>query len=197
MAREASLLFRSDLQPRVLGLLLLNPDRTWTTGDLAQRLGAAPVSVHRELQRALKTGVVTREAIGRTHLYRAAVESPLYEPVRLLLERTVGVETELRDALSDLPGVEAAFIYGSFADGTKLRPASDVDVLVLGDVDYTLLRRRLRDVERRVGREIDMLAYGREEFASLARSGNGLTRSIVGGPVKTLVGSIEDLRAVV
>lgn len=111
MAKEASLaLFRSDLQPRVLGLLLLNPERTWTTAQLIGSLGATSVSIHRELQRALKTGVVTREAIGRTYLYRAALDSPLYEPLRLLLERTVGVETELRHALSELPGVAAAFI---------------------------------------------------------------------------------------
>lgn len=196
VAKDASfLLFRSDLQPRMLGLLFLNPDRTWTTAELAERLEATLVSIHRELQRALKAGVVTREAIGRTYLYRAAVGSPLYEPLRLLLERTVGVEAELREVLSDLPGVEAAFIHGSFAGGAQLRPGSDVDVLVLGDVDYAVLTRRLRDVERRAGREIDVLVYGREEFASLARGGNGLALSIVDGPVKTLVGSIEDLGA--
>jgi predicted nucleotidyltransferase len=186
-------IFRSELQLRLLGLLLLNSDRTWTATDLAKSLNATPVSTHRELHRALSAGLLTREPIGRTYLYRAATESPLYEPLRLLLERTVGIEAELREALDGVPGIEAAFIHGSFANGTTLRPDSDVDVLVLGDIDPHLLRRRLREVERRVGREIDVLAYGLDEFASLVRNGNSLARGIVRGPVTPVHGSTDVL----
>jgi predicted nucleotidyltransferase len=179
----------------MLGLLLLNPERTWTSRELAERLGATLVSVHRELHRALGSGVITREAVGRTYIYRAAADSPLYEPLRMLLDRTVGVEVELRRALEGIPGVEAAFIHGSHARKAKLRPTSDVDVLVLGDVDPHLLRRRLRPVETRAAREVDVLAYTREEFAALARSGNSLALGIIRGPVTPLVGSIDALRA--
>jgi predicted nucleotidyltransferase len=63
-----------------------------------------------------------------------------------LLERTVGVEAELRRALVDVPGVDAAFIHGSFAKKNKLRPTSDVDVLVLGHIDPRTLRRRIRRI---------------------------------------------------
>jgi len=173
--------------------LLLNADRTWTAPELAARLGATPVSVHRELHRSLNAGLLTREPIGRTYLYRAATDSPLYEPLRLLLERTVGVEAELRRTLEAVPGVEAAFIHGSFASGTKLRPGSDIDVLVLGDVDPHVLRRRIRLVEQRLGREIDVLAYNQDEFASLAEQGNSLALGIIRGPVTPLFGSTDAL----
>lgn len=196
MPKDAELpIFRSALQPRVLGLLLLNPERTWTARDLADRLGASGVSVHRELHRAMVGGLITREAIGRTYLYRAATESPLYEPLRLLLERTIGIEVELRRALEGIPGVNAAFIHGSYAKKTKLRPTSDVDVLVVGQVDPHLLRKRLRSVESRVGREIDVLAYTPKEFAALAKKGNSLALGIIRGPVTPLVGSTDALRA--
>jgi len=182
-------LFRSELQAHLLGLILRDPARTWTTSELKERLGATAVSIHRELQRSL------REGIGRAYLYRAATTSPLYEPLRVLLDRTVGVEVELRRLLEGLPGVHAAFIHGSFAAGAKIRPSSDVDVLVLGDVDYRVLRTRLRELERRMGREIDVVAYGLEEFASLVREGNSFARSIVDGEVKPLVGDVSDLSA--
>jgi predicted transcriptional regulator len=186
-------IFRSELQARLLGILLLNADRTWTSADLAVRLEATSVSVHRELQRALRAGLLSREAVGRTYLYRAATDSPLFEPLRLLLERTVGIEADLRKALREVPGLEAAFVHGSFAKSAGIRPVSDVDVLVLGDIDYSALRKRIRPIERRAGREIDLLAYGREEFASLARSGNALAKSVLDGPLTTLVGSPEIL----
>jgi predicted nucleotidyltransferase len=187
-------LFRSELQLRLLGLLLLNPQETWTASELARRLEATSVSVHRELHRGLAAGLLVREAVGRTYLYRAATDSPLYEPLRLLLERTVGVEAELRRALEGVRGVEAAFIHGSFAKQTKIKPTSDVDLLVLGDADPHALRRTVRRVEARVGREIDVLAYRPDEFAALAESGNSLVRGIIRGPVTPLVGSATALQ---
>jgi predicted nucleotidyltransferase len=186
-------LFRSDLQLRLLGLLVLHPDKTWTARDLAERLDATPVSVHRELHRALDSGLLTRESVGRTFLYHAATDSPLYEPVQLLLERTVGVEAELGRVLEEVPGVEAAFIHGSFARGSSVGPTSDIDVLVLGRADPHELRRRLREVEPRLGREIDVLAYTPDEFRQLVEQRNSLVHGIVRGPVKALVGTPEAL----
>jgi predicted nucleotidyltransferase len=187
-------LFRSELQSRILGLLLLNPQKTRTASELVRRLEANSVTVHRELHRGLSAGVLVREPVGRTYVYRAATNSPLYEPLRLLLERTVGVEAELRRALESVPGVEAAFIHGSFANQTKIKPTSDVDLLVLGDVDPHGLRRTVRKVETRVGREIDVLAYRPDEFAALVESGNSLVRGIIRGPVTPVVGSPEVLQ---
>jgi predicted nucleotidyltransferase len=177
----------------MLGLLLLSPQETWTASELARRLDATSVSIHRELHRGLSAGLLVREAVGRTYLYRAAKDSPLYEPLHLLLERTVGVEAELRRALEGLRGVEAAFLHGSFANQQKIKPTSDVDLLVLGDADPHELRRTVRSIEGRVGREIDVLAYRPEEFAALAESGNSLVRGIIRGPVTPLVGSAEAL----
>src|SRR5207244_3668169 len=99
----------------------------------------------------------------------------------------------IRRVLEEVPGVESAFVHGSFGTGVKTRPTSDVDVLVLGSVDHRLLRNRLRDVERRTGRAVDVVAYEPEEFASLVRERNSFARSIVDGEVKPLIGDISDL----
>lgn len=189
-------IFRSALQLDMLGLILLNADREWLSTELVGRLDATPASVHRELQRALRAGVVIRKAVGRTFLYRAATDSPLFEPLLLLLERTVGVEARLREALADIRGIDGAFIHGSFAKRTKIGPRSDVDVLILGDIDVNAVKKRLRDVERRVGREVDLLTYTKDEFASLARSGNSFARGILRGPLTPVVGTVKDLRKV-
>lgn len=177
----------------MLALVLTNPDRTWRAPEIAERLGTSVVNVQRELKRAVEEGLLTRESVGRTFLYRAATDSPLYDALRTLLERTVGVESELRQALTGVPGVQAAFLHGSYAQATRISPTSDIDVLVLGSPDPHELRRRLRDVEQRVGREIDMLAYTPDEFAALARAGNSFANQILKGPVQPLVGSLEDL----
>lgn len=67
-------------------------------------------------------------------------------------------------------------------------------MFVLGEVEPRSLRRRLRQLEDRLGRRIDVLAYTPDEFSQLARSGNSLARSIIRGPVIPLVGSPDSLR---
>jgi len=149
-------------------------------------------SLHRELHRALGAGLVEREGIGRSFRYRASKTSPLYKPLRELLERTVGIEVELERVLDAVPGVEAAAIYGSFARGTSTRPISDVDVLVLGDADIRDIRRRLRPIERRIGREIDAVVFGVQEFRDLLKRGNSFARDIARSPIKTIIGTAKD-----
>ena len=117
----------------MLALLLLQPERVWTLQGLAETLGAPQSSVHRELERAEAAGVIGRDATVRPHGFRAAVGDPLFEPLSTLLSRTVGVEAELRGVF-ERDDVDVALIFGSWAGGSR-RPESDIDVLVVGDVD--------------------------------------------------------------
>jgi predicted nucleotidyltransferase len=186
-------LFRSELQLRLLALFLSGPGKDWTARALREQLDVPSASVHRELHRLLRAGLVDRESIGRTFRYRVAPDSPLYEPLRQLIELTVGLEAELRSELTEFPGIHAAVIHGSWVE-PRVSPTSDVDVLVIGDIDYQALRSRIREIERRVGRRIDLLAYRPEEFRDLVQSGSGLAQGVLAGPTKPLVG---DLKAVI
>ncbi|MCA1679168.1 MAG: nucleotidyltransferase domain-containing protein [Actinobacteria bacterium] len=135
------------MQVRLLALLLLQPERSWTLKDLAGTLAAPQSSVHRELNRAAKAGIIGRDATARPHQFRAVTDEPLYEPLATLLRRSVGVEEQLRAALEDAD-VIAAVVYGSWASGAR-RPDSDIDVLVVGGADLRELRRRLRPIGKR------------------------------------------------
>jgi predicted nucleotidyltransferase len=191
MAPSLLPLFRSELQLRLLGLLLLQPQRIWTARELQEALGATPASVHRELQRALAAGILERTSVGRTFTYRAAENSPLYGALTELLERTIGIEPELRAVFEHAQGVDVAILHGSFGKGTKLRPESDVDVLVIGKPDYRALRSQVRQVERRAGREIDLLVFSPREFRGMIEEGSSFANSILRGPTKTLAGDLE------
>jgi predicted nucleotidyltransferase len=188
-------LFRSEFQLRLLALILLQPDRAWTAKELQAHLGGTPASVHRELQRALAAGVIVREGIGRTYRYQAAEASPIIEPLRELLERTVGIETDLRKAFEGLAGIKAAVIHGSYARGTRIKPTSDVDVLVLGEPDFRALQSKIRRLERRAGRQIDVLVYTPDEFRDMLTAGSSFARGLIRGPTKSVVGDLNDVVA--
>lgn len=187
-------LFRSEAQVRLLAILALEPRRSWSLDELVAALGAPRPSVHRELQRALTAGLIARDASRRPHRFTADTESPLYPPLRQLLELTVGVELELRRLLEAEEGVEAAVIHGSWVDGGA-GPHSDVDVLVIGRPDLTHLRRAARDVGRRAGRTIDVTAFTAEEFERRRDRADGFVAKLLAGPRIALTGDFDRLAA--
>lgn len=184
-------LFRSEMQLRLLALLLLQPERAWTLQELAGTLGAPQSSVHRELGRAEGAGIVERNADARPHRFRAATDDPFHEPLATLLRRSVGVEAELRAAL-DHPDVLAAVIHGSWPAGAR-RPDSDIDVLAVGDADLRELRRRLRPVGKAAGRTIDLTVLAPDEFRRLVTDGSSFARRVLEAPTTPLVGDLRSI----
>ena len=150
-------------------------------------------SLHRELLRAVDAGLVTRDTERRPHVYRADRTSPLHDAVASLLRMTVGVEQQLRDLLLATPGIEAAAIHGSWPSG-EARPGSDIDLLVVADtVDRRRLRASLRELERTIGRRIDLMLLARHELADLMRDDNPFLRLVLERPLVNLVGDAAAL----
>src|SRR5690349_21043005 len=184
-------LFRSEMQVRLLALLLLQPERSWTLHGLAEVLEAPLSSVHRELIRAMDAGLIVRNAEARPHRFQAASEDPLYEPLAELLRRSVGVEEQLRAVLRAAK-VLVAVIHGSWASEGR-RPDSDIDVLVVGDADLRELRRRVRPVGESAGRNIDLTVLNIDEFRRLRAANSGFVRHVLNGPTTPLVGDLASI----
>ncbi len=184
-------LFRSEMQVRLLALVLLQPERRWTLQDLAEALDAPQSSVHRELGRAEAAGVISRDDAARPYRFSAATDDAAYEALADLLRRTVGVESQLRDGL-DRPDVHAAVIYGSWAAGAR-RPDSDIDVLVVGDADLREVRRLVGPIGKGTGRTVDVTVMRDEEFRRLLADRSSFGRSLMEGPVTSLVGDLKSV----
>jgi predicted nucleotidyltransferase len=184
-------MFRSEMQVRLLALLLLQPERTWTLHELTEALGAPQSSVHRELRRAEAAGIVRRDIAARPHGFSAAIDDSFYEPLASLLRRSVGIEEQLRDTL-DRPDVHAAAIYGSWVNGTR-RPDSDIDVLVVGAADLRELRRLMRPVGKSAGRTIDLTVLPDDEFRRLLAERSSFARRVIEAPTVSLVGDLASV----
>ncbi len=182
-------IFRSDLQARLLAALLLDDGEPLTAQDLLDRLGATSTTLHRELGRLERAGLIEHDRVGRTRRYRAATDSPIHEPLRELLQRTLGVEPLLRRALDGVDGVAAAAIFGSWAAG-ETNEDSDIDLLVVGEMDRDDLLSKVREVEAQAHREIDVTAYGADEFARRRGAGSGFLTTVLRGPLIELVGKV-------
>ena len=70
----------------------------------------------------------------------------------------------LREALAAIGNeIEFGFIFGSVAQG-KERVASDIDLFVIGDVDFVALVGALATTHERLGREINPVIMTETEF---------------------------------
>jgi predicted nucleotidyltransferase len=176
----------------MLALLLLQPERSWTLQQLAEALQAPVSSVHRELGRAEDAGILVRDSSGRPHRFQAASEDPFFDPLVALLRGSVGLEEELRAVLSDRDDVLAAVIHGSWAAGSR-RPDSDIDVLVVGNVELADLRRQLRPIGKAAGRTIDLTVLAPYEFNRMLQTGSSFARQLTDGQTIALVGDLDSI----
>lgn len=192
----AQALFGSETLPRLLAALAAEPDRRFTAGELEELIGASHDSTFRALQRAVATGLVGRERVGRQFVYRVDVDSPIFPDIKTLLSKLAGPAEALRRALAGLgpPEVEAAFLFGSAARAQDTL-ASDVDVFVIGDVSRFALARHLAAAERELGREVNAMAYSRPELVARLAAGDGFLREVWAQPKLMLAGGEDDLPA--
>ena len=170
------------LRREILGALFARRGIVVHPRELARRLGRAPQPVGRELDRLETAGILVSELVGRARRYRVDDESPIAPEVRALIAKTIGVEARLRDALANLPGVDEAFIYGSYARGTD-RPTSDVDVMVVGSPDRLVLAERQVELEQDLGRDVNVTAYSAAEFQTLRDRGDSFLADVLAGPI--------------
>src|SRR5947199_707543 len=103
----------SKVQQRVLALIFGQPDRSFYTSEIIRSVHSGTGAVERELSRLESSGLVSAERIGNQRHYRANQESPIFEELRGLVAKTVGVAEPIRKSLQPYAGaIKTAFVYG-------------------------------------------------------------------------------------
>lgn len=191
MRTEAPLLapiFRSDGQARLLAVLLLGDDELSVT-DLANRASLAYPTAHREVARLLEAGILVERPVGRTRLIRANPDSPLTAPLREILTISAGPVALLAEELGRTRGVDAAFLYGSFAArllGVDGAAPNDIDVMVIGTPDVNEVYDACTRVEAAVHRPVNPTILTATELAEQS----GFLNTVRSGPVVAVVGEL-------
>ncbi len=146
-------------------------------------------TVMRELHSLRDAGILLSRVVGRQVIYRLNPDCPIYDELRAILRKTVGLSAVLRVALEPLGDrIELAYVYGSHARGDE-RPDSDIDLMVVGRVTLRELSSPLREVGRSLHRVINPTlykpgAYEQELQASdsfVSRVHNGKRLNLIGG----------------
>jgi uncharacterized protein len=90
----------------------------------------------------------------------------VFEELRALVSKTVGALEILRTALAPIAHrIALAFIYGSIAEHEE-NAASDLDLMIVGDVTLEEVLGKVASAERALGRSVDPTIYSVAEFKS-------------------------------
>jgi DNA-binding transcriptional ArsR family regulator len=181
-------LLRSRVQGDLLALLYLRPDREYSLTEAAARIGVSVKAVHQEASRLVDAGLLVDRRVGNVRLVRAAVDTLLTRPLTDLLAVTYGPLPVLTDALAVVPGIERAFIHGSWAARYQgeLGPVPyDVDVLVIGTADADDLDAVAQQAQQRLSRPVQIRRF-RPAVWRRADPGDPFLRSVREGPLVEL-----------
>ena len=131
-------ILRSDVQGRILAILLFNKDLEYSVSDLANRVETSLPTALREIRRLEQVQLVTVRPAGNMQLVRANRDHKLFAALTEIVLYSFGPVEVLRGLFSELEGVHEAFIYGSWAERYQGVPGvdpGDIDVLLVGDLD--------------------------------------------------------------
>jgi predicted nucleotidyltransferase len=179
----------------VLGLLFGLPDRAFYLREIARMTGLSVRPVQRELARLSGAGILSRTRQGRQVYFQADPGCPLYQELRGIVTKAIGAAEALRQALSAMAErVDVAFIYGSVATGREGR-ASDLDLMVIGEVSFGEVVSAIRHVEKVLARPVNPTVYPTQEFQSKLRKGHHFLSSVVTADKVFVLGGEDELAA--
>jgi predicted nucleotidyltransferase len=184
------------VQQRVLGVLFGQPRRSFYANEIIALARSGSGAVQRELARLEAAGLVTVTRVGKQKHYQANAASPVFEELRALVLKTVGLADVLRAALAPLTrDIRAAFVYGSIAKGQDTA-ASDVDLMVISDrLAHAELFAALEPASNQLGRKVTPTLYSAKELSRRVRQKQSFVTRVLAQPKLWLIGDERALAA--
>jgi len=140
-----------------------NPSKKYYVRQIERLLGYSVGSISRELKKFKNDDLLLTEKAGNLVYYKLNIEHPLYEELKSIIMKSSGIVQRLKEALVSFVNIDVAFIYGSYASG-EAKASSDIDIMIIGDVESSEVVNGLTKLEIKFDREINFTLFTKEEF---------------------------------
>ncbi|MDI6808217.1 MAG: nucleotidyltransferase domain-containing protein [Candidatus Eisenbacteria bacterium] len=158
-----SVLLNTKLRRKLLTYSFTHCDEEYYVRELSSLIDEDPGNLSRELRRLETEGLYTSFTKGKLRFYSLNKRYPLFKELKEVIFKTEGVEGSLRELVLKYKGIALALIFGSYAKNRE-KATSDVDLLIVGELNENRFTRDVRDLESRLNREINFTIYTEEEF---------------------------------
>lgn len=178
--------FKSEITQQILNYFFINPHESLYVNELARKLSLDKRNLVKKLKELEKEGILLSQSRGNLKLYTINQDFPLYNEYKNIILKTVGFEEELKELLNGIPGIEKAYIYGSYASD-KLETHSDIDLLVIGEHSILSLQKAISKLQKKMGREINTINLDRNEYILRRKKKDTFLTNIFQGKIIELI----------
>jgi len=183
--------FLKNGEGEILKLFFKDPEKEYYFREIAKNLNKEPSHYQKYLDNLVADKVLLDERRGNMRFFRLNEKHPLYKEIKSIISKTTGLENELKELIDILDNVECAFVFGSIAKGTE-NNNSDVDLMLIGDIDQNALIAQISSLEGKIAREINYHIYSRQEIIKKIKERDGFISNILLSPIIKLKGNPYD-----
>lgn len=154
-------LITSKTRIKMLLKFFINSQATAHLRELAEEFDESTNSIRHELNNLSKAGYLISHEDGRTIKYQANMQHPLFNEVRNLVHKYLGIDKIIDNILSRLGDLQLAFIVGDYAHG---KDSGIIQLILVGDIDEMYLKRITGKARNLLNRNIKTTVLRRAEF---------------------------------
>lgn len=189
----SELLFPLQYRGKALALLLLQPQRKLHVREIARLTNTVAGAMSKELGRLHRAGLLLQERVGNQVQFFANEAHPVYQELSALLRKTIGLADVLKLALSAASNrIVVAFVFGSVARSQETA-GSDVDVVVIGDVEFGETVGVLHEAQTTLHREINPRVFAPAEWRAKLKAKSPFLLDVMAKPKLFLIGTQVEL----
>jgi len=183
----------SKTRAKLLAVFLNNPGKIFYVRELVRAVDEQINAVRAELARLEKAGMVSSEARANRKFYGFKKDYVFQPELSAIIAKASGLGSDLIRERNKLGKIKFTTLSSGYV---YRRPvgASDVDLLVVGNVVLPQLAALVKKAEDVVGREINYTVMSEDEFTFRRRRKDPFVTSVIEKIGVVLIGDEESLR---
>ena len=129
-------LISSKTRIKLLLKFFLNAKTTSYLRSLEGEFGESTNAIRLELNRLEEAGMLSSEMKGNKKLYTANAKHPLFNEVRNILIKHIGLDQIIEKVVNKLGDLERVYLVGNFSKGIN---SQIIDLIFVGNIDKAYL----------------------------------------------------------
>ena len=158
-------LITSETRIKLLLKFFLNPSTRGYLRQLAKEFGESTNGIRVELNKLSQAKLLKSEKQGRSKIYKANSDHPLFNEIRQIVLKSTGIDKVITDIINKTGDIYTAFLRGDYAMG---KDSGLIELVVVGDdLNTEEINRVRKKTEKLIDRKISILILTRDEYQNL------------------------------
>ena len=165
---------------KTLDFFIKEPEKEFHVRQIAKLVRKSPTTVSKYLKKLSNDGILISEKRLNHLFFKANSESNKFKTIKLNYNLNGLFNSGVIDYLiKEFNYPEAIVLFGSFSKAENIKK-SDIDLLIISNLKKEI---RLEKFEKKLGHEIQLFVYSREDIENMKKKNKELLNNFVNGIV--------------